>query len=166
MHEHIEIPWSELVIPQIVNFGLFLALIIFVLRKPLAAHFNQKAEQFSAQRKQAEAAKAEAEKKHALAQSQLKELETGHLRAIEEAKKEAAQLKNKMIIDASDAASRIGEDTAAMVHFEYQRAMLNLKTQVIGSSVQEAESTLRKKIDAGAKTRLNNEFNKKLEAVR
>lgn len=166
MHEHAEIPWSELIVPQLINFSLFIGLLIFIVKKPIRQHFTERADQFEAHRKKAEQNKVEAERKHYDVEVQLRQLEQNAQKSIADAEAEAEALRMKIVRDAHEAAKRAGDETEALAHFEFQRAMATLKAQVVASSVSEAEGALKKKIDSNTKTRLNDEFTHKLQAVR
>jgi F0F1-type ATP synthase membrane subunit b/b' len=165
MHEHFEIPWGQLIIPQIVNFTIFVGLLIFIIRKPLREHFTGKSEQFETHRRKAQEAKATADRKHYDAEVQLRELENNAQSSLKDAEHEAKSLKEKMIGEAKNAAKRSAEEAETMAMFEYQRALALLKTQIVESSVVEAEASLKKQVDAQAKSRLNDEFVHKLQAA-
>jgi len=165
MHEHMEIPWSQLIIPQLVNFSIFIGLLVYLARRPLRQHFAGRAEQFETHRKKAEEAKATAGRKHMDVEVQLRELEKSAKGSLQEAELEAKSLKEKIISEAKFAAQRSAEEAEAMAMFEYQRALTLLKTQIIESAVTEAESALQKQVDTRAQARLNDEFVHKLQAV-
>jgi F-type H+-transporting ATPase subunit b len=165
MHEHFEIPWSQLIIPQLVNFTLFVGLLFYFVRKPLREHFAGRAEQYEQHRKKAEEAKTVAERKHYDVQVQLHELEQNAKGSLADAEREAKGLKEKIINDARAAAKRSAEETEGMAQFEYHRALATLRTQIVESAVTEAEANLKKQVDANAKSRLNDEFVHKLQAA-
>jgi len=165
MHEQMEIPWRELVIPQAVNLVIFLGLLIYALRKPIRDHFIGRAEQFEQHRKKAAEAKATAERKHYDVEVQLRELEQNAKGSLQDAEREAVGLKEKIINEAKVAAKRAAEEAESMAMFEFQRAIALLRTQIVDSSVAEAESNLKKQVDAKTKSRLNDDFVHKLQAA-
>ncbi len=166
MHEHVEIPWSQLLIPQFFNFALFLVALIYILRKPLKEHFSGRLAQFESHRKKAEQTKAEAERKHYDVEVQLRQLDQNAQKSVTEAEAEAEVLRTKIVREAHDAAKRAGEDVEALAAFEFQRALATLRTQIVNTSVIEAEGSLMKKMDTPIKSRLNDEFTRKLQAAK
>ena len=165
MNEHMAIPWRELIIPQLVNFFIFLGLFIYLVRKPIREHFSGKAEQYEAARKKGEEATATAQRKHYDIEVQLRQLEQNSQGSRAEAEAEAKGLKEKIISEARSAAKRAAEEAEIMAQFEYQRALTLLKMQLVENSVVEAEANLKKQVDAGTKSRLNDEFVRKLQAA-
>ncbi len=164
LHDPHAIPWKELVIPQLVNFTLFVGLLIHFVRKPLAAHFADKNAEFEQSRKRAEAAKIQAERLHHDVQTQLKTLEESTHRDLEGAKKEALSVKQKMLSDASVLASRLEQESQSMAKFELMRAQLNLRTEMIQHSTQIAQDNLKKNVGSDTREALNEEFIRNIKA--
>ncbi len=164
--EHLALPWKELLVPQIFNFLVFAGLLVFALRKIVSQHFSARAEQFDVTRKKAEQTKVEAERKHYDVQVQLRHLEQSAQKSMADAEAEAVSLKSKIIHGAKEAAKKAGDEVEQLANFEFQRAYAALKSQVVAASVQEAEAAVKKNADGAAKSRLNDEFTRKLQAAK
>jgi F0F1-type ATP synthase membrane subunit b/b' len=164
-HELVEIPWSKLVIPQIVNFAIFVGLLIYLLRKPLKSHFEGKATEFAAARVKAEESKAAAERHHYDVQVQLRKLEQNFEKSLAEAGHESAALRERLIAEAKLAAQRQAEDAEAMTQFEYDRALAALRLEIVNASTQQAAALLNKRVDDDLRSKLNDDFMLKVKPL-
>lgn len=159
------IPWSKLVIPQAVNFTLFMGLLCYFLKKPLAGHFAGKNEEFEKNRAKAEEAKAQAEKQNQEIKAQLKALESNSNRDIENARREASTMHEKLLVEAQAQAVKIEEDARSMVQYELVRTKTMLRLELIQKATQLAEKGLENNIKTETREALNEEFINSMKAT-
>jgi len=159
------IPWKELVVPQILNFSLFAGLLIYLLRKPLQAYFSGKSMAFEHERKKAEEAKVLAERQNFDARQKLKDIESSANKNLDEAARDAAAMRQKLIEDAKSQANRSEQEAVKMAEFEKIRAIAALKQELVFTATQQAELQLKQDVDQGRQTKLNDEFIAKLKVA-
>jgi F0F1-type ATP synthase membrane subunit b/b' len=165
-HDAHHIPWKELVIPQIVNFSLFVGLLIYLLRAPLKAHFSGKREAFEEHRKKSEEARVLAERQNAEVRANLNKLENETTLNVDQAKADAVNLKQKIATEAKDQAARLESEAFKMAEFERTRAINMLKIELANNAATQAEVLLQTKVDAGVQTKLSDDFVDKIQAAR
>lgn len=163
-HDHI--PWGSLIIPQLVNFSIVAAGLIYLLRNPLRTYFQDRAKSFEQLKQKAEAAKAEAERKNSEIRAQLTALDSTSDRSLEEAKVDSRKLHDQIVAEAAAQAAKTDEETSRMVRHELDRAVVALRTELVTNSVRFAESKIKEKVTPASQDKLNNEFLEKVQAVR
>lgn len=151
---------------QFVNFGLFVALLAFVLRKPIRTFFTSREQGFKQALVKAESAKREAEAKRREIQERLSKLESTSQNAIAEARAEAEALKAKIIRDAEELTRNMKEDTRRTAEIEIERAKAELRQELLSQSVAMARQMLNDKINEPDQKRLQTEFVDKIQVVR
>jgi F-type H+-transporting ATPase subunit b len=160
-----DIPWKELVIPQIVNFTIFGSALVYLLRKPIRNYFSGKSEEFEKNKKKAEESKVAAERQNAEIKMQLKNLEESASRDIEKAKTDAKIAREQILKDASATASKLEEEALRLAGFEMQRAVAMLRAELIQNSTKLASDSLQSQLKTETKEALNDEFIKNVKAV-
>lgn len=158
---HEGIPWSELIIPQIVNVTLLVSFLVFVLRKPVRNFFSGREAAFTAAVRRAEELKQNAERAHAEIQARLKKLQETSEASKKQAMVESTALKSKMILEATDEAKKSEGDVLKNIHFEHERAVAALRSELISNSVKAAEEQVKKNSNAGVLADLQKGFTKK-----
>lgn len=93
------IPWSSIFV-QFFNFAVLFAILIFLLRKTVAAHFKNRAEEYKTMVTRAESARLEAEKTKSEVEKRLANLEARSVDTVKQAETEAAALKTRMVEEA------------------------------------------------------------------
>ncbi|MCB0350576.1 MAG: ATP synthase F0 subunit B [Bdellovibrionales bacterium] len=157
------LPWKELLVPQIVNFTLFVGILIYLIRKPLKQHFSGKSEDFEAQKKKAEDYRIHAEKQNFEVRNQMKLLEETASSSLETAKKDSVEMKEKLLADAKEAARKINEDTNKMAEFELARAIATLKEELVIKATQLSEQNLENEMNDSVQSQLNDDFIGKIQ---
>lgn len=160
------IPFTELIVPQIVNFLIVVTLLTFLTKKMIKEHFAARKESFSMHLKKAEAAKEKAEETHRLLKERLDKLEQTASSSIEEAKAEAAELKHRIIADAKSLSTRLEEEAKRTASYELEKAKAHLREDLLQMSFQMAEGTLQENVNADEQKRLQSEFVEKIQVVR
>lgn len=159
------IPWKELIVPQAINFGIFLGGLVYLLRKPLKEFFSNEYKKFESLRKQAEEAKVSAERHQHEIKTKLKALEQNFEKDISLAKTEAQKLKTNWIADAKQKADKLLQESEGLARFELDRAVALLKQELVESSVQMAQKEMASKIDDKGRTKMAEDFVKKIQAA-
>lgn len=150
---------------QFINFGLYAALIFFVARKPVREHFTNKARNYAEALKKAETAKAEAERKRGEIQARLTKLESTREQSIQQARAEAAQLKEQIVREAKDLSAKLRADAERTAETELFRAKQALRQDLLTQSVAMARKTLADKMQDQDQKRLQSEFVEKIQVV-
>lgn len=159
------IPWGKLVIPQTVNFTLFMGLLVYLLRKPLAEHFAGKNEEFEKNKAKAEEAKLLAERRNLEIKAQIKALEENANQDLKNARQEAKNIYEKILAEAKLQAVKLEKDADQMVQHELVRAKATLRLELIQKSTQMASDELKKNIRIEAQEALNEEFINNMKAA-
>ena len=160
------IPWKELIIPQMVNVGVFVTILFILLRKPIKNHFSGKVEAFEKEKKDAAAAMEEAEATHKDVQLRLEELKTNADQSLKTAHADADALKLKIIDEAKSHAERLEKEARNSATHELQKAMFTLRTELLNKSVDVARDELKSNTDAAVEASLQKEFVEKAKEVR
>ena len=160
------IPWNELIIPQAVNVSIFLTLLFILLRKPIKNHFSGKVETFEKAKKDAVAAKQEAEATHNEVQMRLEELKTSADQNLKTAHADAEALKLKIIEEAKSHAERLEKEARNSATHELQKAMFSLRTELLNKSVDVAREEVKTNTNSSVEASLQKEFVEKAKEVR
>lgn len=160
-----EIPWKVLVLPQLFNFVLFVGALIYFARKPINELLKSNANKFSENRKKAEREKAEVEARLTEIQKKMQEFEKTTGTAVSAAEKEARTLGLQMIEEAKKTAERQSSDAEAMAQYEFVRAANELRIDAVRAATEYAGTLLKTRTDNHLKSKLNDEFIRKVKAT-
>jgi F-type H+-transporting ATPase subunit b len=161
--------WAEVInplIPRTVNLLIFLAVMFFILRKPLTQAFQNRRGEIIEELKRAKAEKEEAEKRLREIDARLARLdeEVAEIRA--NAEREAKAEFERLIKQAQDEAERIKAMAEREIEGASKAAHLQLKEFVAAKSVELAENMIRKEIKPEDDDRLITNFARELEEVK
>lgn len=159
------IPYKT-IITQVVNLLLLVALLVYLLRKPLAQHFAERKAAFHDLVSRAEKARAEAESAKRAISDKLSTLQNSANSSAAEAAKEAEDMRKKMIEEAKALSERVQAEAQRSAHLELERAKTELRTEMLKLAAESAENTLREKVGESEKKRLQDEFADKIQVVR
>lgn len=160
---HGEIPWPMLQ-AQTVNFILFICILVYVTRKPAAEHFAKFRNDFIEESGKAQKIVAQAEKQKKEIEDQISKLETTYTSRLDVSKKEALQLKNTMINEATEKAKKLIEDTQDSANQLFKSAEQSIRYKVLDNAAMIAKEDLVKKIDSKESNRLHGEFLEEITA--
>ena len=151
-NEYINITGFELW--KFLNLGLFVAIMVYLLKKPLGAAFKAKREVIRAELIKAEEEKRAAVAKLTAAEAKIAQLETEKQNILTRAKAEA-EADAKRIADAAELeAERLRRQTEQDLARIETLKRLELRRYSAEESVRIAEAKLRSQIDAGIDARL------------
>ena len=149
---------------QVLNFGLFLVLFLFFIRKPITSFFKKRREDFLLEEKTAREKESSVRKEHELWADRLKDLlvqEKDLKQQVEtEGKKHRAQKKEDLLL----LKERLSREQNFLIYLEQEK----LKKQVLNKIKSEIFELTKKKLGDQAKekmfhTELYKQFSKQLE---
>lgn len=161
---HEGIPWQSIFV-QSFNFFLLLALLAYLLRKTVKAHFAHRANDYKQMVERADAARREAEQGKKDIESRLNKLESGASDGLNRAKAEAAELKAKLQAEAKDLSQKIEVEAKRSAQVELEKAKDELRRELLDSALQASHLTLKTSLNANEQKRLQNEFVDKIGGV-
>ena len=149
---------------QAANLGILLAAIIFFIRKSMVEAFAARRENYLSQAEKTKAALKDAEAALADIKAKLSSLEGGEKAALENAKKEAAALRETLVKDAQANVEKAKRDAEMSLANEVLKAKEEINTLIINQAV----ASTKQKISAQAANVSGQEagFIKQLEQVR
>ena len=139
---------------KFINLGIFVALMIYVLKKPLSAAFKTKREAI-----RAELIKAEEEKKAALSQltsaeAKLAALDTEKANVLKKANEEAEAEKRRLAEQTQAEVAKLREQTSGEISRLSKQTKAQLRKFSAEESIRLAEEKLRAQIDASKDAQL------------
>lgn len=158
------IPWS-LVGPQILNFSLFAIVLFFLLRKKIQDLFVQREKDYTQELRKAERERDEAEKQKLKILQRLETLEEDAKVASQKARSEAENLKSQILSEANSVSERSLRETERTIQYEFDKAIMELREDLLSKAFESAESLLKEKVDTPTQQTLNEEFSKKMQVV-
>ena len=148
---------------QAANLGILLFAIIFFIRKSIVEAFADRQKNYVAQAEKTKSALKEAEAALSEIKEKLATLESSEQKSLENAKREAATLKDTMIKDAEVAVEKMKKDAEMVIANELNKA----KTEINSAIVDQAIKATSQKLSSGAVSNTQDaNFIKQLEQVR
>jgi len=151
---------------QTVNFIIFAAILIWLLRKKVIDFFNQRRDEYLAAVRKFEHAKAEAERKATELRVRLEHLESSAIHSVEKAKQEAGDIQSKIVADAQGASQKLQAEAKKTVEVEVARAIQDLREEVLKQATEAARQIMQQQLKEQDQKRLQNEFVEKIQEVR
>lgn len=148
--------------PAIFNFSLFLGILIYVLKKPIAALFSERVNNYRNALKSADAALAEARTKKSTIAKNMKDLENSRAETVAKAKSDAEALSAAIIKEAKASASKFQEEAERTIRVEVEKAKAEVRNFLLQQAVASAEKNLTEQLDANEQKRLQKEFVSKI----
>lgn len=142
----------------IVNFIIFVTVLVVVLRKPLADFLRGRKESIAKEMEDAQKLLENAQRHHAEISARLDKLES-ELKAVREQIKKEGEAEGERIMErAKQAAERIRREADFQAEQEVKMAKMELREEAARLAVKLAEETLEKAISDADRERLVNEF--------
>jgi F-type H+-transporting ATPase subunit b len=151
---------------QVLNFGLYVALLVFFLRKHVVKFFREREASFKQALVKAEQAKHEAEKKRGEIHQRLTHLETSTEESLAKARAEAEALKAKIIAEAEELSAKMKEEAKRTAELEIERAKTHLREELLAQATEMSKKMLVEKMAEQDQKRLQTEFIDKIQVVR
>jgi F-type H+-transporting ATPase subunit b len=150
---------------QVANFLIYLALMVYFLRKPIKSYFVTRQEAFRQALIHAKTAKHEAEKRKTEIQERLSALESSAAQSLKTAKSEADAIRARILNEASELSENLRKESARAAQFEIERAKRELREELLGQSMLLATKVLTEKMADPDQKRLQTEFVEKIQVV-
>lgn len=149
-----------------INFGLYVVLLFFLLRKPVRNYFKSRKESFSQALIKAEAARNEAEARKKEINDRLQRLESSSDESIAQARAEAAALRARILQDAEAVSRNLRAEAQRTAQVEIERAKNELREELLSQAVALSRKMLVDKMAEPDQKRLQTEFVDKIQVVR
>jgi F-type H+-transporting ATPase subunit b len=143
---------------QFFNFGLLIALLYFLLRKPVKEFFANRHQDYQKAMNKAQEIRKEAEKLRDEIKVKIEKIEAEKVDTFEMAKKDAEELKAKILKEAEDMARQIREEARRSAENEIHRAKEQLKMEILEQATDAAKSLLKEKTGDTEEAQLRNRF--------
>ena len=155
----------KLIASQAINFLLLLGLLYFVLKEKVAAHFKQRAHQYTELVQRAERERKEAEAARKEIETRLNNLVKTSEQEITRVRSEAEAMKQKIMADAETLAKKLEQDAREAISLEVEKAKSTMRNEILMSAIQNAETGLKGSIKAPEHRKLQHDFISKMKAV-
>lgn len=164
-HDDHSIPMSAIVF-QVINFGLFVTILVVLLKGKVATYFRTRAQDFTVARNRAAELKAAAEQQKRDIEAKLRHLESTAKQTVENARKEALALKASILREAEEMAEKIRKEAEQTARSEVERAKEELRQSLLSEAIEAAKNSVSKNLSASDQKRLQGEFVEKIQAVK
>lgn len=158
------IPWNSIFV-QAFNFGLLLIVLFFLLRKSVAAHFENRAKEYAQLVERAETARKQAEKSHSEIKERLAKLESTAEQSVRTAQTEAEELKGRMITEAKSISDKLEVEAKRSVAVELDKAKAELRRELLARALDASRDSFKKNLGSTEQKKLQNEFVEKIQVV-
>jgi F-type H+-transporting ATPase subunit b len=144
---------------RVLNFGIMVAVLVFVFKKlDLKGFFTKRTEKIANTLNELETKKKEAEETYEGYRKRLDELEKETEKILQEYTEQGEREKAKIIANAEKAAAEIRQQTELAIQQEIKSAKDELKREIADLSVTAAEALLKEKIEDDDQQNLVDDF--------
>jgi F-type H+-transporting ATPase subunit b len=158
------IPWGSLFV-QAFNFIFLFALLVFLLRKTVSAHFANRAKEYMQLVERAESARQEAEKGRTEIANRLSKLEQSAQGTAQQARSEAEELRARMLEEAKNLSAKLEEEAKRTTAVELEKAKADLRSELLQRALSISTESLKKNLGTSEQKKLQNEFVEKIQVV-
>lgn len=151
---------------QAINFAIYIALLVYLLRKPIANFFKTREQIYKQAVMRGESARRDAEKKKREVQQRLSELESTADDSIANARAEAAALMLQIQQEAQTMSDRLRDEANRTADLEIERARGLLREEMLNQAMSQSRKMLEDKMAEPDQKRLQTEFVDKIQEVR
>jgi len=156
----------KLILTQTFNLLVFVGLMVYLLRKPLATHFADRKKSFHELVDRAEKARREAESAKREMAERVARIESTAQSSVKDAEREAEEMRKKIIAEGAALSQRMQTEAQKTAQVEIERARNELRVEMLQLAADQTEKMLREKVGETEKKRLQNEFVEKIQVVR
>lgn len=143
---------------RIMNFGVMVGVLVFLLRKPVAKALAARRQGIKDQLADLEKQKQEAGRRLAEYNEKLGQLDKEVGKIVAEYVKQGEALKVKIIEEAKSAAEKLQEQARKNIEHEFQKAKQQLTAEIAEQAVSIAEELIKKNIDDEDQKRIIDEY--------
>ncbi len=145
-HEDVVIP-VKTIMYQAINLGILLVILFFAVRKSVVALFKDRYANYNDQAAKTEAATRLAEEALSDIKNRINQLQASEVGALEKARADAEDLKNKMIQETKLQAEKLKADTKLIVAAELNNAKHEIRKEIINASIEIAKVSIKNNAD-------------------
>jgi F-type H+-transporting ATPase subunit b len=156
--------WGKLDWFRLMNFALLMAVLVYLLRKPISQALSSRIKSIQEQLENLEAQKAEAEKQLAEYNDKLSKLESEAQKIVEDYIKQGKEAKAKILKETESAAEKLQSQARRNIEHEFEKARQELQREILEKSLVKAEETLKNEITTQDQDKLVDEYLKKVVA--
>jgi F-type H+-transporting ATPase subunit b len=149
---------------RVMNFVVLAGALFFVLRKPVSKALRSRIKDIQEQLESLEAQRAEAEKKLAQYNEKLSQIESEAAKIVDAYIKQGNEAKVKILKEAEQTAEKLRAQARRNIEHEFDKARQKLQQEVVESSLQMAEESLKKEITTQDQDKLIDEYINKVVA--
>jgi len=143
---------------RVMNFVVLAGVLVFILRKPVSQALSSRIKGIKEQLESLEVQKAEAEKQLAQYNEKLSELESEAEKIVGDYIKQGHAAKAKILKEAEQTAEKLQVQARRNIEHEFAKAKQKLQQEVVESSLQKAEESLKKEITIQDQDKLVDEY--------
>ncbi len=158
------IPWTT-IIAQSFNFLFLIGVLVYLLRKTVKAHFANRAKEYHELVNRAETARKQAEDGKRVIQDRLAALEASSQDGLAQARREAEELRARMIEDAKNLADRLQSEAERTAQIELEKAKAELRAELLRQALNVSRDSLQTKLESSDQKQLQKEFADKIQVV-
>ena len=147
-----------------IDFLVFVGILVFFLRKPLANFIAQRRATLTSEIAEAQKLRAEAEAKLKDYESRLASLEDEVARVMSEARQSAENERTRILDEANAAAERLARDAQIRIEQATRRLEHELRVRMVELSVEKAEELIATKVDDRVRRQHVTEYISSLES--
>lgn len=149
---------------RVINFVILVAVLIFVLRKPVSQALNGRVAEIKTQLEALESQKKEAEKNLAEYKEKLSMLGRETDKLVAEYVKQGNEAKARILKEAESAAQRLEQQARRSIEHEFAQAKATLQQEIVEKALVKAEEIIQRKITDKDQNRLVDEYLDKVVA--
>lgn len=149
---------TDMVIRQVVNIGIFLALLIYFLRPVIKSHFQNRKNEYIETVSKAETLKKEADAEKAAIESKIASFKADAEKEIARTKEEAEKLKTSIIEQGQTLSETIKKEAKKTIDNELAKAKADLKQSILEQSLNEAREKFASNLSSDDHKNMNKRF--------
>jgi F-type H+-transporting ATPase subunit b len=149
---------------RIINFGVLLVGLVYLLRKPISQALNDRIKGIKDQLTELEDRKNEAERQLAEYNQKFLQLDKEAEKIIAEYVKQGNEAKTRIIQEAEAAAKKLEEQARRNIEHEFEKTKQILRGEVLAQALEKAEENIKNKITEKDQNRLVDEYLDKVVA--
>lgn len=151
------VPVNDL-IEALFNFAIFLAVLVYFLRRPISEYMQKRSRGVSSQLDEAAAIRKQAEEKLAEYKRRLEEFDREREKILANYRKEAEEEQAEILADARKTAERVRADAHKVIEFELKGARTALRERIVAEAVTQARAAIEQRLDEKTRERLVREY--------
>ncbi len=140
------------------NFAVLLALLIFLLRKPVSQFLGDRIKGIQEQLEDLESKKKAAEQKLAEYNERLNKMSEEAEQIIAQYRKQGEAARERILEEAEASAAKLEEQARRTIAFEFNQAKKQLETEVLEKAIAKAEDKLKRSLTEDDQSKLIDEY--------